>query len=193
MEPVRILIAEDNELIALTLEEQLIGLGYEVAGVARNGKEAVQLCEQLVPDLVLMDMQMPEMSGDVAARQITARCPKPIVMLTAFSDSDHLQKAEAAGALAYLVKPVNPEELPATIDIALARFKDLQELRTKVDSLQETIDARKVIERAVGILMKRLKLDHAGAYQRLEQRAQDKHVPLREMSQTIVDAESLFT
>ncbi len=88
MNQVRILIAEDNELVALTLEEQILSLGFAVAGVARNGKEAIQMCEQLTPDVVLMDMQMPEMAGDVAAKQITQRCPRPIIMLTAFSDPE---------------------------------------------------------------------------------------------------------
>lgn len=193
MDAVRVLIAEDNELVALTLEEQLAGLGYAVIGVARNGKEAVQLSDEFTPDVILMDMMMPELSGDAATRQIMAHAPRPIIMLTAFSDADHIQKAEAAGALAYLVKPVNPEELPATIDIARARFGDLQALRSKVDTLQETIDSRKLIERAVGILMKRLKVSHDEAYTRLEQRAEAKQLTLKEVAQAIVDAESLFS
>lgn len=193
MDQVRVLIAEDNELVALTLEEQLTVLGYAVAGVARTGKEAVSLCDQLAPDLVLMDMQMPDLSGDAAARQIMARNPRPIIILTAFSDPEHIHKAEAAGALAYLIKPINPEELPATIEIALARFRDLQTLRSKVVDLQDTIDSRKLIERAVGILMKRLNIEHDDAMHRLEQRAHDKQAKVKDVAQAIVEAESLLS
>jgi AmiR/NasT family two-component response regulator len=193
MDQVRILIAEDNELVALTLEEQIVSLGFAVAGVARNGREAVQMCEQLTPDVVLMDMQMPEMAGDVAARQITQRCPRPIIMLTAFSDPDHIHRAEAAGALAYLVKPINPEELPATVDIALARFRELDNLRNQVTVLQDTIDGRKLVERAVGIWMKRLSIGHDEASARMEKRAAERNVSLKEIAQAIVDAESLLS
>ncbi len=193
MDQVRILIAEDNELVALTLEEQIVSLGFAVAGVARNGKEAVQMCEQLTPDVVLMDMQMPEMAGDVAAKQITQRCPRPIIMLTAFSDPEHIRRAEAAGALAYLVKPINPEELPATVDIALARFQELDSLRHQVTALQESIDASKLIERAVGIWMKRLTIGHDEAKARMEKRAGERHVSMKEIAQAIVDAESLLS
>lgn len=192
MEQLRVLIAEDNELVALTLEEQLATLGYTVVGVARTGKEAVRLCEQLLPDVVLMDMQMPDLGGDAAARQITNRVPRPIIMLTAYSDAEHVRKAEAAGALAYLVKPINPEVLPATIEVALARFNELEQLRNRVDELQDTLDSRKVIERAVGILMRRLGVEHHEADQRLQQRAADKGQPLKEIAQAIVDAEALF-
>ncbi len=193
MEQIRVLLAEDNELIALTLEEQLVALGYDVVAVARNGKEAVAFAEQHAPDVVLMDLQMPELPGDVAARQIMQRTPRPIIMLTAFSDPDHVHRAEAAGALAYVIKPVNPEELPATIEIAIARFAELQTLRTRVDTLQDTIDSRKLVERAVGILMKRLSITHDEAESRLQLRATEKKTPLKDMAQTIVDAEALLS
>ncbi|GAC1541936.1 MAG: response regulator [Herpetosiphon sp.] len=190
---VRVLIAEDNELVALTLEEQLITLGYAVVDVAHTGNEAVEMCEATNPDIVLMDMQMPELPGDAAAQEIGERCGKPVIMLTAFSDPEHIRRAEAAGALAYLVKPINIEELAATIDIALARYRDLHQLRSQVEELQESIDARKVIERAVGILMKRLEIGHSESLQRLESRAGEKHLKLREIAQAIVDAEALLT
>ncbi|MDQ5852757.1 MAG: response regulator [Chloroflexota bacterium] len=191
MAEARILIAEDNELVARTLEEQLTTLGYEVAGVARTA-EAVRLCEQLRPDLVLMDMQMPELSGD-AARQIGERTSTPVVIMTAFSDVESVHQAEEAGALAYLVKPVNPEELPPAIDVALARHRELQQLREHVEDLQETLESRKLIERAKGILMKRLKISDAEAEENLRQRAKDKKVHIKDIAQAIVDSDALLS
>lgn len=189
----RILIAEDNELVSLTLEEQLTNFGYTVVGVARSGAEAVRLTKLLNPDLVIMDMQMPELDGDQAAAQISKQHPTPVVMLTAYSDSDHIRRAEASGALAYLVKPVNPEELPPTIDVALARFTELRQLRARVDDLHEEIEARKVIERAVGILMARRKITREQAMELLQQWARDREKKLREIAQAIVDAEALLS
>ncbi len=191
MAEARILIAEDNELVARTLEEQLTTLGYEVAGVARTA-EAVRLCEQLRPDLVLMDMQMPALSGD-AARQIGERTSTPVVIMTAFSDVESVHQAEEAGALAYLVKPVNPEELPPAIDVALARHRELQQLREHVEDLQETLESRKLIERAKGILMKRLKISDAEAEENLRQRAKDKKVHIKHIAQAIVDSDALLS
>jgi two-component system, response regulator PdtaR len=134
MSETRVLIAEDNELVSLTLEEQLSNLGYTVVGVARTGTEAVRLCTDLSPDIVIMDMQMPELGGDAAAQQIARQHPTPVIMLTAYSDSEHIRKAESSGALGYLVKPINPEELPPAIDVAIARFREMQRLREQVDT-----------------------------------------------------------
>ena len=192
MSGTRVMIAEDNELIALTLEEQLANLGYDVVGVAHTGAEAVRMCTKLQPDIVLMDMQMPELSGDVAAKEIAKQRPTPVVMLTAYSDSDHILPAEDSGALAYLVKPINPEELPPTIDVALARFRDIQQLRDRVDTLQETLETRKLIERAKGILMKRRGIDAPAAEQLMRQRAEERGSELKDIAQAIVDAEALW-
>lgn len=193
MSETRVLIAEDNELVSLTLEEQLSNLGYAVVGVARTGAEAVRMCIQLSPDIVIMDMQMPELDGDAAAQQIAKQHPTPVVMLTAYSDSDHIRKAEASGALAYLVKPVNPEELPPTIDVAIARFREMQRLRQQVDSLKETIDSRKIVERAKGILMQRRGVSGDEAYDLMNQWARERQRHVKDIAQAIVDAESLLS
>jgi two-component system, response regulator PdtaR len=193
MSTTRVLIAEDNELVALTLEEQLSNLGYTVVGVAHTGAEAVRLCSQLSPDIVIMDMQMPELGGDAAAVQIAKQHPTPVIMLTAYSDPENIRKAESSGALAYLIKPVNPEELPPTIDVAIARFREMQSLREKVDELQETIDARKVIERAKGILMKRRTIGGDEAYELMKQWAAERQRKVKDIAQAIVDAESLLS
>lgn len=189
---IRILIAEDNDLVSLTLEEQLKGLGYEVVGIARTGAEAVMLATRLKPDLVIMDIRMPEMDGTEATARIRDQTGIPVVMLTAFSDKETIRRAEAAGALAYLVKPVNEQELPPAISIALARHRELQNLRNENLELQEALEARKLIERAKGILMQRLGLSERDAYERLRQRARDKRTKMKDIAQAIIEAEELL-
>ncbi len=192
MAAIRILIAEDNDLVSLTLEEQLKGLGYEVVGIARTGAEAVMLATRLKPDLVIMDIRMPEMDGTEATARIRDQTGIPVVMLTAFSDKESIRRAEAAGALAYLVKPVNEQELPPAISIALARHRELQNLRSENLELQEALEARKLIERAKGILMQRLGLSERDAYERLRQRARDKRTKMKDIAQAIIEAEELL-
>ncbi len=192
MAATRILIAEDNDLVSLTLEEQLKGLGYDVIGIARNGAEAITLANRLKPDLIMMDIRMPEMEGTEAAARIRDLMAVPIIMLTAYADKDTVRKAEAAGALAYLVKPVNENELPPAINIALARFKEIQGLRTQVNELEDSLEARKLIERAKGILMQRLGLNERDAYERLRQRARDKRAKMKDIAQAIIEAEELL-
>lgn len=192
MAAIRILIAEDNDLVSLTLEDQLKGLGYEVVGIARTGTEAVMLASRLKPDLVIMDIRMPEMDGTEATARIRDQTGIPVVMLTAFADKEAIRRAEAAGALAYLVKPVNEQELPPAITIALARHREIQNLRNENLELQEVLEARKLIERAKGILMQRLGLSERDAYERLRQRARDKRTKMKDIAQAIIEAEELL-
>ncbi|MGQ9482229.1 ANTAR domain-containing response regulator [Chloroflexus sp.] len=192
MAAIRILIAEDNDLVSLTLEDQLKGLGYEVVGIARTGTEAVMLASRLKPDLVIMDIRMPEMDGTEATARIRDQTGIPVVMLTAFADKEAIRRAEAAGALAYLVKPVNEQELPPAITIALARHREIQNLRNENLELQEALEARKLIERAKGILMQRLGLSERDAYERLRQRARDKRTKMKDIAQAIIEAEELL-
>jgi response regulator NasT len=147
MAAIRILVAEDNDLVALTLEEQLKSLGYDVIAVAHTGAEAIDLAARLSPDLIIMDIRMPEVEGTEAAARINASRPTPILMLTAYTDRETIRRAEVAGALGYLVKPVNEAELSPAINIALARFKELQGLRSQVTELEESLEARKLVER----------------------------------------------
>jgi response regulator NasT len=192
MAALRILLAEDNDLVALTLEEQLKGLGYDVVGIARSGAQAIELAGKLLPDLIIMDIRMPEVEGTEAASRINQQRPTPILMLTAYTDRETIRKAEQAGALGYLVKPVNEAELTPAINIAMARFRELQALRNEVSELQESLEARKLIERAKGILMQRLGLSERDAYERLRQRARDKRAKMKDIAQTIIDAEELL-
>jgi two-component system, response regulator PdtaR len=194
MTATRILIAEDNDLVSLTLEEQLKGLGYDVIGIARTGQEAVDLATRLSPDLVLMDIRMPEIDGTEAATRINSQRSTPIIMLTAYADKETIRKAEVAGVLVlgYLVKPVTEADLPPAINVALARFRELQGLRSQVLDLEESLEARKLIERAKGILMQRLGLSERDAYERLRQRARDKRAKMKDIAQAIIEAEELL-
>lgn len=192
MAAVRILVAEDNDLVALTLEEQLKSLGYDVIAVAHTGAEAIDLATRLSPDLIIMDIRMPEVEGTEAAGRINAMRPTPILMLTAYTDRETIRRAEVAGALGYLVKPVNEAELSPAINIALARFRELQGLRAQVTDLEDSLEARKLIERAKGILMQRLGLSERDAYERLRQRARDKRAKMKDIAQAIIEAEELL-
>jgi response regulator NasT len=192
MAATRILIAEDNDLVSLTLEEQLKDMGYDVVGIARSGTEAVTLAQRLQPDLIIMDIRMPEMDGTEAASRIASQRPVPIIMLTAYADKETIKRAEAAGALAYLVKPVSENELPPAINIALARFKEIQALHSEVAELQDSLESRKLVERAKGILMQRLGLSERDAYERLRQRARDKRIKMKDIAQAIIEAEELL-
>jgi AmiR/NasT family two-component response regulator len=192
MAAIRILVAEDNDLVALTLEEQLKSIGYDVIAVAHTGAEAIELANRLSPDLIIMDIKMPEIEGTEAAARINANRPTPIIMLTAYTDRDTIRRAELAGALGYLVKPVNEAELAPAINIALARFRELQGLRAQVTELEDSLEARKLIERAKGILMQRLGLSERDAYERLRQRARDKRTKMKDIALAIIEAEELL-
>jgi len=192
MAAIRILVAEDNDLVALTLEEQLKGLGYDVIAVAHTGAEAIDLAARLSPDLIIMDIRMPEVDGTEAASRINQQRSTPILMLTAYTDRETIRRAEIAGALAYLVKPVKEVELSPAINIALARFKELERLRNQVVELEDSLEARKLVERAKGILMQRLGLGERDAYERLRQRARDKRTKMKDIAQAIIEAEELL-
>lgn len=193
MAATRILLAEDNDLVALTLEEQLKGLGYEIVGIARTGTEATELAARLNPDLIIMDFRMPEMDGSEAAARINTHRSTPIIMLTAYTDRETIRKAELAGVMSYIVKPVNEAELSPAINIALARFREILALRSQVLELEESLEARKIVERAKGILMQRLGLSEREAYERLRQRARDKRAKMRDIAQAIIEAEELLS
>ena len=191
--PIRILIAEDNDLVALTLEEHLSELGHHILGVARTGLEAINMVERIKPDLLIMDVRMPELEGTEAAQRIYEQSPMPIILVTAYTDRETIRKAERAGVLGYLVKPVQPDALGPAIDIAMARFAEIKALRLEVDALHESLEARKIIERAKGILMQRLHISEHEAYERLRQRAREKRCKIKDIAQTVIDAESLLS
>jgi AmiR/NasT family two-component response regulator len=184
----RVLIAEDETIIRLDLRAQLEAAGHTVAGEARDGIEAVELAEQLQPELALLDVKMPRLDGIEAARRIRARTPIPIVMLTAYSERELVRRAADAGAFGYVVKPFAAHDVDAAIEIATARSAELAEVREEVDTLADALAARKSIERAKGLLMAREGLTEADAFARLRNASQRSGQPLKVIAEAVVNA-----
>lgn len=192
MQPLRILIADDESIRLLSLRAQLAALGHQVVAEAATGAEAVALARQTQPDLAILDIKMPVMDGIEAAEQITQMRPIPIILLTAYSESQLVERAARANISAYLMKPVAEEDLLPAITLALARFREFQALRREVADLREALEARKVIERAKGILMRRLNLTEEEAFRRLQRQSQDTNRKLAEVAQAIVLADQML-
>ncbi len=181
----RVLIAEDEAIIRMDLKEMLTEEGHDVVGEARNGAEAVSLARELRPDLVFMDISMPVMSGLEAAEVIGSERLAPVVMVTAFSQAEHVDAASAAGAMAYVVKPFSRADIVPAMVLASARFDEAQALITEVGDLTERLETRKVLDRAKGILMSR-GMSESEAFSRLQRLAMDKRKSLREIAEAVV-------
>src|SRR6202521_936295 len=165
--PRRVLVAEDEALIRLDLAEMLREEGYEVVGEAGDGQEAVELAERLKPDLVIMDVKMPRRDGIDAASEIASKRIAPIVVLTAFSQRDLVERARDAGAMAYLVKPFSATDLIPAIEVAVSRFNEITELELEVASLSERLETRKLVERAKGLLQAKTGMTQHEAFRRI--------------------------
>ncbi|MBB6053518.1 ANTAR domain-containing response regulator [Armatimonas rosea] len=190
---IRAILAEDEGMTILLLRRALTLAGYEVVKAVPDGEQAVLAARELAPDFLVMDINMPRMSGIEAARQITLERPLPIIMLTAYSDQALVEEAIAAGACAYLVKPVVAEQVAPAVRTALARFDVLQETRRENTDLRDALETRKLVERAKGILASRLQLNEADAFRRLQKSARDKSLPLKQVALEIVRADELLT
>ena len=184
----RIVIADNESLIRLDIREMLEDAGHEVVGEAVNGRRAVELTRQHRPDLVLMDIKMPEMDGITAAGKIYADKIAPVILLTAFSQPDIVDKAKDSGVLGYLVKPVQESQLFPAIEIALSRWQEMQGLEDELEKLKDSLETRKLIDRAKGIIMAAHKLGEQEAYRRMQQYAMQKRVPLKDVAQSIIRA-----
>ncbi|MGN6160868.1 MAG: ANTAR domain-containing response regulator [Marmoricola sp.] len=182
----RVVIAEDEALIRLDLKELLVEEGYEVVGEAGDGETAVELAESLRPDLVVMDVKMPRLDGIAAAERIARGRIAPVVMLTAFSQRDFIERARDAGAMAYLVKPFTRTDLVPAIEMAVSRFQELQLLESQVSGLQERLDARKAVDRAKGILQRDLGLTEPEAFRWIQRTAMDLRWSMREVAEGVV-------
>ncbi|MFQ5989532.1 MAG: ANTAR domain-containing response regulator [Candidatus Methylomirabilales bacterium] len=187
-----VLVVEDEGLVAAGLKGQLENIGHRVVGVAKDGQEAVGLASKLQPDLIIMDIRIPRLDGIEAARAILGEVAVPIVFLTAYPDEDFVQRAGEAGAMAYLLKPANERTLRSTIEVALARFKELDALRREVSDLKEALETRKVVEKAKGVLMNRLQLSEAEAFRRMQQKSRTTRTSLKVVAGTILKADELL-
>jgi response regulator NasT len=188
----RVLICEDEGLTVLRLKKALTNLGYEVVGEAKNGEEAVALAAQLQPDAILMDIRMPKLDGIAATEQIMSARPTAIVMITAYSERELVDAALRAGASGYLVKPVSDEQIEPALAVALSRFSELRELSGEVSDLKEALEARKLVERAKGILMRRQSLPEDEAYRWLQKASRDRRQSLKQTAEQVIAAAELL-
>lgn len=184
----RVVIADNESIIRLDIREMLEDAGHEVVGEAINGRKAVELTRQYHPDLVLMDIKMPEMDGITAAKKIYETKIAPVILLTAFSQADIVEKAKDSGVLGYLVKPVQESQLFPAIEIALSRWQEMQGLEDELEKLKDSLESRKLIDRAKGIIMAAHKLGEQEAYRRIQQYAMQKRVPIKDVAQSIIKA-----
>jgi response regulator NasT len=189
-EPTRVLIAEDEALIRLDLKEMLEEEGYAVVAEVGDGQQAVDQATELRPDLVILDIQMPVLDGLSAAEQIAATRTAPVIVLTAFSQRELVERARDAGALAYLVKPFSKNDLVPAIEVARARFAELTALDDEVRSLEERLEARKVIEKAKGKLMTERGLSEADAFRWIQRTAMNERTSMRALAQQILDSDA---
>lgn len=192
MQKLRILLADDEALIRLDLREMLTEAGHEIVGEAANGQEAVQLAQELHPDIVIMDVKMPVMDGLTAAQQITEAEIAPVLLLTAYSQQDIVARATEAGVIAYLVKPVREQQLFPAIEVAVSRFRAWQELGREMDELKESLATRKLVDRAKGILMTAHKMTEQEAYRKMQQFSMVKRISLKKLAEEIIAADEKY-
>lgn len=185
--PRRVLIAEDEALIRLDLAEMLAEEGFEVVGQAGDGEEAIELATSLRPDLVIMDVKMPKKDGIDAAAEIVAGQIAPVVMLTAFSQRDLIERARDAGAMAYLVKPFNQADLLPAIEVAVARYAEMVALRADIADATERLETRKLIDRAKGLLMTNHRMTEPDAFRWIQRTAMDRRTSMQAVAQAVLD------
>jgi len=185
----RVLIAEDEALIRLDLKEMLVEEGYEVVGEAGDGQRAIELAEELRPDLVILDVKMPVLDGLAAAERIAGDRIAPVVILTAFSQRDLVERARSAGAMANLVKPFQKKDLLPTIEMAVSRFAEITALEKEVTDLTERLATRKVIERAKGLLQEQ-GMTEPEAFRWIQRTAMDRRTTMKLVAETIVETQT---
>ena len=185
--PTRVVVAEDEVLIRLDLVEMLTEEGYEVVGQAGDGEAAVELTTDLRPDLVVMDVKMPKMDGISAAEKIASERIAPVVMLTAFSQRELVDRARQAGAMAYVVKPFGKADLIPAIEIARARFAEITAVEAEVEDLTERLESRKAVDRAKGMLQTGLGLTEPEAFRWIQKTAMDLRKSMREVAEGVIE------
>ena len=187
--PTRVVIAEDEAIIRLDLKETLEEEGYEVVGETGRGDEAVDLVKEHEPDIAILDIKMPGLDGLSAAREIAGERRAAVLILTAFSQRDLIEKARDAGALAYLVKPFQRSELVPALEVALGRFREMRALHEQAESLEEQLETRKVVDRAKGQLMDGHGLSEADAFSWIQKRAMQDRRTMRAVAEQVISGE----
>ncbi|WP_289001937.1 ANTAR domain-containing response regulator [uncultured Megasphaera sp.] len=182
----RVVIGDDESIIRMDLAEMLEDAGHQVVGEAADGVEALALVRRENPDIVILDIKMPRLDGIHAARMIAHEQLAPVLLLTAYSQKDIIDKATDSGVLGYLVKPVSPTNLFPAIEVAIAQFKRQQEMNKQLDQMNEEIETRKVVERAKGLLMELYHIPEEEAYRRLQQYSMKKRISLKSVAEAVI-------
>jgi len=186
LERTRVIIADDESLVRMDLREMLSNLGYLVVGEVGDGRSAVNLGRELRPDLVIMDIKMPDLDGIDAARILTEERIAPVLLLTAFGQKDLVDRAKEAGIVGYIMKPFHESELAPAIEIALTRFEEFRTLEREVEDLKETLETRKLVDRAKGILMDSRGMTEAEAFRKIQKMSMDTRRPMKEIARAII-------
>jgi AmiR/NasT family two-component response regulator len=182
----RILIADDESIILMDLREMLTNLGYLVVGEANDGQSAVNMARELRPDLVVMDIKMPDMDGIEAAQVLTEERLAPVLLLTAYSQQELIDRAKEAGVVGYLVKPFRESNLAPAIELTLARFDEFRAVQKEVEDLTEALETRKLVDRAKGILMDSQRLTEQEAFRRIQKMSMNTRRPMKEIAEAII-------
>lgn len=191
MVSLRVVVAEDETIIRMDLIEQLQASGYQVVGEAGDGESAIQMARTLRPDVVVMDIRMPEMDGIEAARRLTNDRIAPVVLVTSYSDKHLIEKATEAGAIGYVLKPLRDNEVESAIEVAMSRYREFVAITGEVNDLKDQLETRKAVERAKGLLMVRFGLDEAAAFKRIQKLSMDRRKPMREVAEAIILSEEI--
>lgn len=193
MERTRVIIADDESVIRADLREMLTTLGYLVIGEVGDGQSAVNLARELKPDVVILDIKMPSMDGIEATRILTQEKIAPVLLLTAYSQRDLVDRAKEAGVVGYLVKPFREQEIAPAVEIALARFQEFRELQKEVGDLTETLETRKVVDRAKGVLMDTQSMTEMEAFRKIQKMSMNTRKPMKEIAEAIILAQEAKT
>ena len=182
----RVLIVDDESLIRMDLRDIIESCGHEVVAEGTNGVKALALCKKYKPDIILMDVKMPELDGIEAARQIGFHHEAPVVLLTSYSQQDLIDKARESGVYGYLIKPVREEQLVPTLEMALGRYKSDAQLREKMAELEQSLEDRKIIQKGTGILMELYSISEVEAYNRIRTLSMNKQISIIETCNLII-------
>ena len=183
----RVVVAEDEAVIRLDIVEMLREVGYDVVGEAADGESAIRLAEELRPDLVVMDIKMPVLDGISAAERIAKARIAPVVLLTAFSQNELVERARDAGAMAYVVKPFSSNDLLPALEIALSRHAEITALESEISDLTDRFETRKLVERAKGLLISSMGLTEPEAFRWIQKTSMDRRLTMREVAETVLN------
>jgi len=186
LERARVIIADDESIIRMDLREMLTNLGYLVVGEAGDGRSGVNLARELRPDVAIFDIKMPGMDGIEAARILTEEKIAPVVLLTAYSQRDLVERAKEAGVVGYITKPMRESDLTPAIEVAMARFSEFRALEEEIGDLKQALETRKFVDRAKGILMDTQGLTEAEAFRKIQKMSMNKRKPMKDVAEAII-------